>query len=319
MKQKWLVSSGIIALIMVLFGSALVLAQEGTTQSISVAAVNTGTAFTYQGRLTDGGSPANGVYDFQFTAYDAATGGNNVGSTTVQDVTVTDGLFTASVDLGNIFDGTALWLALGVRLGTDTGAFTTLDPRQAVTAAPVAQTLRPGAFVDGSVYEPILSVTNNGNGNGVVGNATATSGTTYGVYGTSASTTGKGVYGKATATSGEAYGVQGESPSTSGRGVFGYATTNTGTTYGVFGASASSSGIGVYGNALALSGTTYGVKGTSSSTSGRGVYGDATATSGYTYGVWGSIHSPNGKAIYGHANGSGGHAGYFVGTVHVSG
>ena len=28
-----------------------------------------GTGFTYQGRLTDGGSPANGDYDFQFREF----------------------------------------------------------------------------------------------------------------------------------------------------------------------------------------------------------------------------------------------------------
>ena len=63
-----------------------------------------GTAFTYQGRLTDGGNPANGEYDFQFRLYDAATGGSQVGSTISKgDVTVTDGLFTVEVDFGTIF------------------------------------------------------------------------------------------------------------------------------------------------------------------------------------------------------------------------
>jgi len=33
------------------------------------------TAFTYQGRLTDNGLPANGTYDFQFRLFDAATNG----------------------------------------------------------------------------------------------------------------------------------------------------------------------------------------------------------------------------------------------------
>ena len=30
-----------------------------------------GTAFNYQGRLTDGASPANGEYDFRFRLYDS--------------------------------------------------------------------------------------------------------------------------------------------------------------------------------------------------------------------------------------------------------
>src|SRR4051794_16388334 len=33
------------------------------------------TSFTYQGRLTDGGTPANGTYEIQFTLWDAAAGG----------------------------------------------------------------------------------------------------------------------------------------------------------------------------------------------------------------------------------------------------
>ena len=40
-----------------------------------------GTAFTYQGRLADGGSPAHGDYDFKFSLYDDLTGGSQVGST----------------------------------------------------------------------------------------------------------------------------------------------------------------------------------------------------------------------------------------------
>ncbi len=33
------------------------------------------TAFTYQGKLSDGATPANGNYDFQFKLYDTATVG----------------------------------------------------------------------------------------------------------------------------------------------------------------------------------------------------------------------------------------------------
>jgi len=37
-----------------------------------------GTAFTYQGRLVDGGSPATGSYDFQLILFDAPVGGSQV-------------------------------------------------------------------------------------------------------------------------------------------------------------------------------------------------------------------------------------------------
>ena len=42
-----------------------------------------GTAFTYQGRLTDNGGPANGNYDLQFVLRDAAMAGGQVGSAIV--------------------------------------------------------------------------------------------------------------------------------------------------------------------------------------------------------------------------------------------
>lgn len=59
------------------------------------------TAFTYQGRLTDGGAPASGLYDLQFKLFDAATGGNQVGATlTRDDVNVTNGAFSTSLDFG---------------------------------------------------------------------------------------------------------------------------------------------------------------------------------------------------------------------------
>ena len=42
--------------------------QERTLTSV----VTIGTAFNFQGRLSDGGSPANNSYDFNFYLYDAA-------------------------------------------------------------------------------------------------------------------------------------------------------------------------------------------------------------------------------------------------------
>ena len=86
-----------------------------------------GTGFTYQGKLTDGGAPANGTYDFEFKLYNDLSAGSQVGSTVSQGgVTVTDGLFTVQLDFGAVFDGTALFLGIGVKLGGSAGAYTTL-------------------------------------------------------------------------------------------------------------------------------------------------------------------------------------------------
>jgi hypothetical protein len=45
---------------------SLLISASPPTQGASV-----GTAFTYQGRLTDGGTPANGTYDLRFRLFNA--------------------------------------------------------------------------------------------------------------------------------------------------------------------------------------------------------------------------------------------------------
>jgi len=58
-----------------------------------------GTAFTYQGRLTDANQPANGLYDFQFKLFDAPTAGNQQGPTqSFFDVFLEAGYFTVELD-----------------------------------------------------------------------------------------------------------------------------------------------------------------------------------------------------------------------------
>ncbi len=99
-----------------------------------------GTAFTYSGFLTDQGGPANGVYDFEFRVFDAVSGGAQQGSlVTINDLGVTNGLFTVPLDPGaNVFTGPARWLNMAVRPGVSTGAYTNVVPRQPITAAPYA-------------------------------------------------------------------------------------------------------------------------------------------------------------------------------------
>jgi hypothetical protein len=97
-----------------------------------------GTTFTYQGHLKDGVNPANGRYDLRFAMWDAFTGGSSVSYVVTNGATVvSNGLFTATLDFGPVFDGSARWIEIGVR--TNGGnAFYTLAPRQALTAAPYA-------------------------------------------------------------------------------------------------------------------------------------------------------------------------------------
>ena len=61
-----------------------------------------GTAFTYQGQLTDSGTPASGLFDLRFSIYDAPSGGSVIaGPVDAGDISVTNGLFTVTLDLGS--------------------------------------------------------------------------------------------------------------------------------------------------------------------------------------------------------------------------
>jgi hypothetical protein len=104
-----------------------------------IKAAPIGTTFTYQGRLIDNNVAAEGEYDFQFRLFDSDAGGSQVGSdVSIVDVNVIDGYFTIELDFGSVFTGEARWLEISVRDGDSTGDFTTLSPRQKITAVPYA-------------------------------------------------------------------------------------------------------------------------------------------------------------------------------------
>ena len=108
-----------------------------STLNPQLSAAPLGTAFTYQGRLTDGANPATGIYDLRFAIYDASGGGSVLGVLTNAATPVTNGLFTVTLDFGaDVFNGDARWLEIGVRAGTND--FTVLNPRQALTPTPYA-------------------------------------------------------------------------------------------------------------------------------------------------------------------------------------
>ncbi len=99
-----------------------------------------GTAFTYQGRLTDGTNPANGTFSLRFALYEVLDGGNGVGPPLTNNaVAVAGGLFTVPLDFGGgVFIGPARWLEIGVRTNGSAGPHTPLSPRQSLTPAPYA-------------------------------------------------------------------------------------------------------------------------------------------------------------------------------------
>ena len=98
-----------------------------------------GTAFTYQGRLNAGGSPASGNYDFRFKLYTDPYGNNQVGNTQLTNaLPVSAGLFITTIDFGpGLLTGTSYWLEVDVRTN-GAGAYTVLSPLQALTPTPYA-------------------------------------------------------------------------------------------------------------------------------------------------------------------------------------
>jgi hypothetical protein len=268
------------------------------------------TAFSYQGRLTDGGNPANNSYDLEFKLFDALAGGAQQGQTLTRNpVSASAGVFTVTLDFGaNVFSGAARYLEIGVRPAGSGIAYTVLAPRQPITASPYAiQTLNaqqlgglpPSRFVQTDATGNVgigltipttkLQVLQTTPGTTAI---YAESATGRGIWGKSVSS--KGVYGESTSLEG----VQGVS--SSGSGVAGVSTSGV----GLLGLSASGAGVygesaavntltaaGVYGKALGVGGT--GVYALSVGSGGIGLYGESATGRG----VWGK--SVSSKGVYG--------------------
>lgn len=141
---------------------------------LSLSALGQSSTFTYQGQLNDNGQPANGRYDLRFTLHNALSGGSQVGvSLTNSSVGVTNGLFTTTLDFGSsVFDGNSRWLEIGVRTNGSPSAFTTLTPRQLLSATPyaihaatysgtVAATNLTGRIPDANLSTNVALLTNN--------------------------------------------------------------------------------------------------------------------------------------------------------------
>ncbi|MBE7519859.1 MAG: hypothetical protein HS107_11515 [Thermoflexaceae bacterium] len=206
-------------------GGALVRSSD-TSQPVVM-----GDSFTYQGRLTEGGGPASGVYDLRFILYDAESGGTQVGSTVaVNDVAVAAGLFTVSLDFGTgVWNGDARWMEIAVRPGASSGTYTVLSPRQAVGSTPYALYAKAAGGIavpfsaNGSIDGPdeLFGIEQTGSGIGLKVDRGYTGATPY-----------PAIYGVNSGTGGAA-GVQGETLNSGGVGVAGYGA-NSGSTAGRF-------------------------------------------------------------------------------------
>lgn len=195
----------------------------------AAGAANIGTSFTYQGSLSDGASPAAGLYDFRFTLYDASSGGSAFGPVDANDLQVVNGVFTTDLDFGaNVWGSSKMmWIEVQVRPGASTGAYTVL-PRQKLTPAPYAMNLSLPHYQSVADAGTVLTIENTGTGDGArfLGGATGNL-LSYGLVGTSGSSASQaaGVLGIANGTSGLTIGTKGQAlVSPTGTGLVGVGT-----------------------------------------------------------------------------------------------
>ncbi len=162
----------------------LTLALLGLSSTFAAAVDTLGTAFTYQGKLTDGADVANGYYDLSFKLYDDALSGTQQGSTVALTCqAITNGSLAVTLDFGGVFTGTARWLEIWVR--TNNGpSYSLLSPRQELKPTPYAQYAPQAGGLIAGTYPSAVTLNNpanslSGEGSGLTSlNASAlTSGT----------------------------------------------------------------------------------------------------------------------------------------------
>lgn len=254
----------------------------GFIPGVSIHAQTPATAaFSYQGQVAKDGVAYNGFCDFEFELFDAASNGSSLGSQSITNLTVSNGVFTAKLNdqnqFGDVFQGDARWLEIAIRCPPGSGVFTVLSPRQEILSTPYAQhTLSANDNLtlpfDGTISTgtAVFSVRNTSNVNfsSALAGFADNSGS-FGVYG--ASSQGQGVRGQ----SGSGHGVVGTSES--GDGVRGTTQFGQSGVYGKNNGTAAQS-TGVWGRSDAAG--TYGVYG--SSAAGQAVVGVSTSGTGVT-------------------------------------
>lgn len=133
------------------------------------------TALTYQGQLKSGGTPANGLHDFRIELYTDATAGLQLGVQCVDNVTVTDGLFTITLDFGSVYrEGQQHWLKISARQDTGLTCSTAagliaLTPRQPLTRTPLAVHATSASFLMAPDGLPFYAVAVDNAGNVGIG------------------------------------------------------------------------------------------------------------------------------------------------------
>ena len=290
-------------------------------------AAQLGTAFTYQGRLSDGGAPANGKYDLIFTLHDDPLNPGALGNVIVTqpNTPVSNGLFTVQLDFGaTFFNGQSRWLEIGVRTNCNCLAtYTFLSPRQPLTPTPQALFAANAAqattaisastaYSANSVAWANISGVPAGFADGVDNDTTYSAGAGLSLSGAnqfSVNFAGAGNANTAARSDHNHFGAN-WSGASSGYGLTVVNTSTTGT--GLYSQQGTGSGSPApWGYKAAVWGESSqgdAVYGASGSATGAGVYGYATATSGANYGVYGQSDSPAGVGVVARGSGTSGTA-----------
>lgn len=129
-----------------LFGGLMAISSVVASQ-LALAQTALESEFTFQGALKLGGADVDEPVDFIFTLWRDEFSTNPADAINAPEfrfgASIVDGQFSETLNFGiDPFDGRALWLEIEVRLSAVGGAYTTLSPRQAITAAPYALALR---------------------------------------------------------------------------------------------------------------------------------------------------------------------------------
>jgi hypothetical protein len=311
---------------------------RGSGVSASPLAV-VGSGFTYQGQLKSSNNPVNGTCDFQFSLYDAVSGGAQVGTTqTIPAVSVVNGVFTVVLNSSGEFGPTAFtgderYLAIAVRCPAGSGSFTALTPRQTLSAAPYALSLKPEAVINGSSVTTttgVLNIKNSVGGycdNAAGVRATSGVGSTGFIFCDDTAIYGNGSLDGVLGT-GDLFGVGGVSRSTYGWGLFARADGDNGTglyintggekSKGISVNTGGDKGTGIFVNSYGQeSNAIYAINYSTAITTGFGIYSVKGSTSGYDLlehylypgavvgdtnvgnGVMGISSAPNGDGLIG--------------------
>jgi hypothetical protein len=270
---------------MLSFRSLVALAVSSAIMLSTPVTMGGDTDFTYQGSLTDNGSPMDGTADIDISLWDDLAAGSQIGSTqSMIAVPVADGLFSLELDFGAAAFAGDRWLEITVNA-------TVLSPRQKVTASPYSIQTR-GIFVDD-------------NGRVAIGTAVPVGQLDLRIDEDSPTPALR-----VQKVQGPGWALEVYKGDEAGAGIFTNQTSTTGSGQGINARANSPDGIGVYGNNIASTGLAYGIWGQSkNSSTGRGVTGVALSATGVTYGVYGDVNgNPDGYGVF--SNGKLGSSGF---------